>query len=439
MSRPGRWTIALLVGLASAARADHDDEPPLQYQRSVLEPVRPQFALSANSDGTLSAKANVSVTWDVVPLENGQAGRPEQGKSVHSFTVAPTVSLTDASNAPLFSIGSKSASPNFGGTSVAAGVMGAWSLVSAIAWDESFAAAQELKDKALAACKPLCAAPIKFANQQFCETYNDKGDARDQALNYNFSEFCPDGQKEIDGARKKIAALQQARYRFPVLDVSLWLGGGASLFNYYLQTAPAVGATPAMFASKSDWDGHFGAAFQLTAVPKMPDASPIAVTIEAPLFFREGFQASKTSGQACKPQGALADGSSLSTCSAAQPVGAPKRGESLTAEIDLGVADRASAYWRVAFGVAYTHDWVAAVDTWTLKLPLYINATALGGGKDGGSGKPQPKTAVQVDYAGIVRLTPTFQTTSTASWSVLLNLELLGQRNLFTRADTLVK
>src|SRR5579871_4198565 len=432
--------VVMLFGVV--ARAQSPAPKPTNYSGCSREDIRPGFALSANADSSVTAKGNVGVTWDCV------APNAAKGTPVHSITLGPTASLTEKSKAAVFSIGpGDKNSPDFGGTSFALGLLLGYSRLTVITEEELQDPAREAKKQAFNICQPLCAGTPLFKNADFCNLYKAPSPGNDP-LKYDPSEFCPDGLDKFNSlmkdSEKKISKLRLQRYRFPEVDVSLWGGGGASRFDYYQQQSPAMGMVPATYASANAWQPNGGVAAQLNSVPPLKDGSSIGLTVQVPIFSKYAYQASKAMGTACKPNGTLAtDGSTLSACSAAQPIGAPSSGETLTVEAYVRIVDRDNAYWRVALGGSYSRNFLNGGDTWAIKAPFYINATALGGGSKGGATDQPAKTPVIVDYAGIVRLTPALQFSSAPNqpteWLLLLNLELLGQRNLFTRADNLVK
>lgn len=393
------------------------------------ESIVPTFALSAGSDGALSGKVSVLFALDGVI-----------GLGVHTFSLAPTFAVTDRTNSPFFSVGAKTGTPDFGANKVSGGIMVAYTFVRAFdqtTLDEADAALQEGLDT----CKKYvaCPEPAGSENATFCDTYAKKRAGTlpgnpDLGTSYDPKDLCPAGAKVANF--KTLTAIVQAQYRYPIIDLSLWGGAGGSLFNYYLAQA----SMPQVFDSKSDWKPNGAFAFQLTAVPQLSWRS-VGLTIEVPLYYQNAFQASKTLATACKMAGTLASDptSVLSSCSSPQSIGVPKAGSNVSVEAYLGVVDKWNGIWRVAVGGGYSHDEVTGSDTWSVKIPFYLDATALGA-KDKTS-TPQDHAPVKVDYAGIIRLTPTFQSTpnQSSTWSVLLNVELLGQRNMFLRADTLVR
>lgn len=103
-----------------------------------------------------------------------------------------------------------------------------------------------------------------------------------------------------------------------------------------------------------------------------------------------------------------------------------------------GIVDRRDGRWRLAFGLGYRREVLTSANVISIKLPFFINAGLLGAKEDKGN-----KLPVHVQYDGLVRIMPSFQITEAPNqptgWSFLINLELLGNRNLFTRADSLYK
>ncbi|HEY8087230.1 MAG TPA: hypothetical protein VIF09_05285, partial [Polyangiaceae bacterium] len=195
------------------------------------------------------------------------------------------------------------------------------------------------------------------------------------------------------------------------------------------------------------WHPSVAGAAALNAVPWVGDG-PLGLTFEIPVFVKDAYQASKKSGSACSSPGMVTSTTTLSSCGSSEPIGGPSVGALLTAKGYVGIIDRENAYWRVAAGVGYTRNFVDSTDTWSIELPVYINATGLGGSKgasSGGGGDSSSSSAqnpIQVAYNGIVRITPAVQhsfVSGTPGWSAVLNFDLLGQRNMFVRADTLVK
>jgi hypothetical protein len=388
-------TIAILSRGASAS--------PEKYSAVTLERVQPSFALSSGSDNTNSAKVSVPWIWDVAP-------DLVAGADVTSYTIAPTAGLTDSSKTSLVSLGGASG-PDFGGTIVSLGVLGAYTQQSPINFAEEYLALGKMHDAVTKVARTKCP-EIKTP------------EAIDQ------SELCEEGKKAL----KKLDDVAIKRARFPAFEASAWLGGSISQFKYY----ETIDTSPPMFSSATVWKPSGAAAAQLTAVP-WSDDEPLGLTFELPVIVNEAYQASKKNGTACTMQGATPDGSTLSSCTASEPIGAPKFGALVTVKALVGVVDQEHAYWRAAVGAGYSHNFVDSSDTWSIEVPMYVNATAMGGSKES-KGKSNAPIAVQ--YDGIVRITASFQhSTSTTSpgWSALLNFDLLGQRNLFTRADALAK
>jgi hypothetical protein len=429
-----------IVALAAA----HVAHAQATYSPWTREAVRPSFALSAGSDGAISGKASVNVAWDGI-----------FGTTIHTFSFAPAFSITDRANTPFFTIGSSSATPDFGANSISAGLMIAYTYSPSTHDDIKVITESRLQDQAIIdACKVHCGAaplPLGDDNKPFCDQYGAYMTqfragtlpvSPDSARGWEVKvPDCPDFRKSAD-MKKRAAVLDnfakglRAYYRFPVLDVSAWGGGGGARFDYYLQT-PAT----ATYTSTSAWNPSGQFAFELVSVPPVPTDSLVGLSIEIPLVYKSAYQASKTTGSACKALGTLASspGSMLSSCSPAEAIGAPRLGTNVTLEFYVGVVDRWNGIWRAALGGSYSHDEVTGLDTWSIKLPFYVNGSVLTGSKNDSETKPP---VVTLDYSGVVRLTPTFQTTpggQTPGWAMLLSLELLGQRNLFPRADVLIK
>jgi hypothetical protein len=431
---PAILGLVLLLLFAPLAHAQgHVD----YAQTTAIDPVRPTLALSAGSSGSVSA--NVSATITLRHLSS-----TAEGSSVHALSFAPTLGMTYGGNA-LFTIGSAQATaPGFGGTGVTGGLLLAYTLERMLARTETveWRSSQAAKQTALDACKQLCGGAVAAENRPFCDLYNGKTKAglavSDNPLNYDISDFCPVGVAPI---RRQVAQAQLARYRYPVLDLSVWGGGGASQFSYYSQDAPMTSTTPAMYSAANKWRGNGAGALQLTSVQQLSDAAPVAATVEVPFFVKSAYQ-QNPAGTACKAIGVVSsDGSTLSSCAAAQPVGAPQLNTSISIEAYLGLVDYRKSYWRVALGAGYSHDWLSAADTWSLKVPFYLNASALAGATPDDT--PERNRPVKLDYSGVIRIVPIFTSISApnrpAGWTLTMNLDLLGQRNLFQRADALLK
>ena len=445
-----------------SAQAKKTSKCPVAYASSFWVPVAPTFALGSNTDGSNSVSFATPFTLDVAP--------EHAGDHYTSWTIGPTTSFTDNSKAPIVTFGGPSASPNFGVTSVAAGLLLGYRLQAGLVVEEelgAIAAVAPLRVEAVQACQAHCAAnPVDDAFKAFCEAPLAKLNAN--SVDEATLALCKSGWQQYQDAVKKnqdaakngqdssfattlnaVTKLRAERIRFPQVDLSLWGGGGASEFNFYQQTAAAAGTTPATFGSSTttQWKPNFAGAAQLTAVPWTSDG-PLGLTFEVPVFAKYAYQASKKTGSPCSSAGSISATTSLTSCGTTAPIGPPTDGTVFTAKGYVGVIDRVNAYWRVAIGGGYSFNSVDSSYTWSIELPLYINATGLGGST--GSATPSAaqnaasasaKSGVQVAYNGIIRITPTVQysTTTTPGWSAVLNFELLGQRNMFTRADTLVK
>jgi hypothetical protein len=442
----------------------------VRYKSFSVENPRPTISLTSNSDGSATAKANANITMDF--LSGGPAA--SQGTSVFSLTIAPTFSVTESGKAGVLSIGAKSGAaatpPSFGATSLTGGLLFAYSLESSLsnvegeAWlTQSWSQIQPAKEAALAACKAIprntVGAPadvIAFWTEY--DKHNAFGPGvGDQADRWDYSQLCNAGKTQWAAKAKSAAATARLwRYQFPILDISVWGGGGASQFSYY--DADAAGT----YSSTTNWKPNGGAAVQFTALTGAGvdpgDARGVGWTFEVDSFLKAAYEASKTTGQPCTSKGSATGGATLSSCGSSQPIGGPTSGTSVTAEGYVGLYDRSNNAWRAAVGGGILHDTVTGLDTWSVKIPVYINGTAFGSSasssssssgsssSSSGSAPANPTTStppVELDYNGIIRVTPTLQLVPVSGeslgWAFLVNLELLGQRNLFVRADSLVK
>lgn len=460
----------------SASSADRLPTPApgakvVSYKSFSVESPRPTISLSSNSDGSATAKANANITMDF--LSGGPAAN--QGTSIFSLTVAPTFAVTESGKAGVLSIGAKAGAaatpPSFGATSLTGGLMVAYSLESSLsnaegeAWlTQSWSQIQPAQEAALTACKAIprntVGAPADVV--AFWTEYDKHNviapGAGDQADRWNYAQLCNAGKTQWAAKAKSAAAMARLwRYQFPILDISVWGGGGASQFSYY--DADATGT----YSSTTNWKPNAGVAVQFTALTgagvEPDDARGVGWTFEVDSFLKAAYEASTTTGQPCASRGPATGGATLSSCGPVQPIGAPSSGTSVTAEGYVGWYDRSNNAWRVAVGGGILHDAVTGLDTWSVKVPVYINGSAFGSsassssssggnhsGASSGSAPANPTAStspVELDYNGIIRVTPTLQlipvSGESLGWAFLVNFELLGQRNLFVRADSLVK
>ncbi len=459
-----RSPVALLLvvlgrGALAQATAPAAEKPKAEktthYAPRTLEPVRPGFALSSNTDGSVTIKVDVPFTWQIVPTED----------RVRAWSVGPTLSWTEAGKGGAVTLATTAPSTRSGKRSITGGVLVAFTRQADITeLEKDYLAGRGPKVAAVHKCLAECKAGAAGA-ETFCVLVQDLKDqgtvssnASDEevAVNLDPGLLCPDGLERFAGAmaptEKNFTSERTNRFRFPVAELSVWGGLGSSLFEYYQQLTPASGSTPATYAAKSNWRPSASAAAQLTWVPLPGSRQPaVSFTLELPVLVKYGYEAGKESGTACTVQGTVSD-ATLSKCDEAKPIGAPKSGAMLTSELYLGIVDRRHGWWRVALGGSYTRDFVARTDTWAIKLPVYIDAAVLGGDDNGSEGEKggaksggggEDKAPVVVSYAGIVRVTPTLLYAPGVgqghAWTLLISAELLGQRNLFSRADRLVR
>jgi len=440
------------------------------YSSHWLKPS-PSIALSKNADGTITGRLNGTFTEMNL---NGPRGK----EYVETYSLAPTLSVTDDSKTTFLSGGSKadSTNPDYGVTTFSVGLMTAYSRLVDFSEDQKdFDRIDTLVDRkkqnAYGKCKEKCDAENSICQNgtdtKSCQVLrgmimkqdNCASFIESEGIPYNqisTSDFCTDGRDIINAIEKEeplktIEKNRLARLRFPKADFSLWGGVGGGQFNYYQQEIAAAGSTPATYASKNTWKPNWGLAFQYVGTD-VPQDRLWGWTFEVPLFLKGAYQASKKNGIAGTSVGTLDPGGATITASnPAQPIGAPSYGYDLTVEAYLGVVEAADGYWRAALGGGLERNFVTNTNTWSIKLPIYVNATALGGSGNSGKAKDASKggndknPGFQIDYDGIVRLVPTLQYVlnnpggGQSSWSFLLAFELLGQRTLFSRADNLVK
>jgi hypothetical protein len=418
-----------------------------EYSSYSWEPVRPQFVLGSNTDGSNSVSVNAAFVVDTLP------DKPRALVHVTSWSIAPTASFTDSSKSAVVSLGGPSASPNFGFTGFAGGALLAYTLQAPLVPEEELGVLVDLapiRVQAARSCVARCTATPAPEDAEFCKaaaapgfdvTSVDPGSLCPAAKTWYVTEEKREQGGAVDAAVRKVTKLRAQRLRYPEIDLSIWGGVGASEFAFYQQTAPAVGTTtPATYAASTttQWKPSGAGAVQLTAVPWVSDG-PLGLTIEVPVFVKAANQAFKKTAAPCSTAGTISATTTLTTCGATAPLGPPSGGAVLTTKGYLGIIDRENAYWRVAIGGGYSRNFVDSSDTWSIELPLYVNATALAAAKESGS---SPLGPVEIGYSGIIRVTPTVQRSTAGSstgWTALLNFDLLGQRNMFTRADALVK
>jgi len=474
-ARTTRHIAIFSVIMATTVYAEEITKTTMKYSSSSMEKVLPTISLSNNADGSITGKVNATFTWDRLtkPTKDGQVYKDQQ---VYNLSVAPTLSFTDNSKSGLFSIGTKSgsasATPDFGTTSISAGVMLGGALLAPISEAETvtgFEALTPFKKDAVELCQKICNQPTQACDdlqdqaKVICETGNtalkniihvqsngfcDAANPTHKApnlppANYSYSEFCNDGQKEYNDkagdALKAIVKQQRSRFRFPVLDLSVWAGGGASQFSYYQQQTAATGTIPATYTSANTWKPNWGTALLINGNPTSNDS--YGLTLELPVSLKAGYQASKNIGTAFTSVGTV-NNASISSSTPGQSIGLPSYGLDMNVDGYIGIVERTNGYWRLAIGGGLDRNFLTSTNIWSIKVPIYVNGTALASSSstDKSSSAASP---VIVGYDGIFRLTPTFEYVTSPiqgpNWTFLLNFELLGQKTLFSKADSLVK
>lgn len=267
------------------------------YSPISAEPFRPTFTLSADSDGVIAGKLGLGYSWDQVG-----AIKPDTGDApVSSFTLGPTVGLSYNGKKGLFSIGTDKkgvVTQNYGESAFNIGFLFAYSRLS-IATPREFGYMEPwraAKNVAVNTCKSLCSGSVEMENRDFCEAF---AGGVTNPEDYDYSEFCPDGKvafkrelaklndREMNESREEqLLAIRVNRYRFPVMDLSLWGGGGAAKFDYYDMTADS-NMTPSQYTSLSDWKASGGIAAQFTWVPVT--MRKVGFTLEIPIVWKQGY------------------------------------------------------------------------------------------------------------------------------------------------------
>jgi hypothetical protein len=450
----------------------------MRYDSFSREKVLPTISLSNNSDGSITGRTNFTVTWDGLtrPNTDKQVYKDQQ---VFNISVGPAFSFTDNSKSGLLSVGTKSgassATTSSGTTSISGGILFGGALLAPISTAEvvkGFEALAPFKADAVAKCQIICNQPIqncgglKDSAKEICETGNtaikyiihvqsngfcDPASPTHKApnlpaANYSYIELCSDGQKVYSdkgsSTLKAIEKEQRDRFRFPVIELTGWVGGGASQFSYYQQQTASTSTSTASYASLNTWKPNWGTALLLTANPTTNNS--YGLTLELPIFLKAGYQASKNTGSVFTSVGTV-NNASLSSSTPAQPIGEPSYGLDLNIEGYIGFVERDNGYWRMAIGGGLDRNFLTSQNTWSIKIPLYVNGTALGGAgnTDKSTSTTSATSPVKVGYDGIFRLTPTFQYVTNPAqgpnWTFLLTFELLGQKILFSKADNLVK
>jgi hypothetical protein len=422
----------------------------------MLPITLPVVALSANDDGSNVVKLSWPFQWDYISDKEPGLSSP----AIHGFSLSPTFSGTESGKKGLFSIGSQGGAPTFGVTSVAGGVMLAYTRYASLHRDEMLALilhlspSTQITPDVVAACDAQCEVdPVANNCKRYLAAKKDIP-AEYIANNLDRGSLCAAGEASItkrvddalgDDAIKRIAVRQRERGRFPLADLSLWGGGGASQFTFYeLQSA-------ATYASTTQWKGHGGAALQLSSVPLLNEEEPRALTVEVLSYLKVAYQDSNAMGMGCTASlgtvtsDTFASPSSLAQCGTSQPIGGPTLGSDLTAEAYLGWVDLEHGYGRFAVGGGMRRNFVKSLTTLSIKLPVYLNATGTAKGASGKSAALQPAEGITwLDYDGILRLVPSVHYTADptgkmSGWGFSMGVDLLGNHNLFTRADHLVR
>jgi hypothetical protein len=429
-----------LGGEARSPEADQGangtgDQQKMNWQ--FEKPIHPAAAFSAGSDGGVQGKLTVPFAFD------GVSSVRASGASVAGFSLGPTVSLAEAGKAPLFSSGTNASTGGalaFGKTSVSGGALFAYTWRSVLTASEInvLKKAHDVKKLACEETAYRCKAePLDPTDRPFCDLLGGKGGTKKSCEDLDQSELSPSGKvlrdqdADLKATEKAVADARLRRYRFPVVDLSLWLGVGNSQFRYY--DVPSSGIS----SSNSAVDARHGSvasATQLTWVPAPPGNGGLGWTVEAPVTLQRAFQASQKTATQCTPLASPGtDGSVLTSCGDSLPLGAPKLGLALGVAAAVGLVDRANGGWRFALSFGLQRAYATNTNTWSVGLPVYINALAF---------SKATKSDVTIDYIGVIRITPALQMTApspTPGWAFVINVALFGQGNLFPRADNLVR
>jgi hypothetical protein len=426
-----------------------------EAHRWFWHPAEPGVSLSAGSDGSNTARANLTFQADSVNSDfTDGAWAPIVG-----LAIVPTFSATDNSKKGLFSISPSSSSPTFGVTSISFGLMVAYTIHTRLrlaegGWFTILSQPPLTTKDDIDACDSLCAGRQSDPADS-CKAYSEQrkpfSSSEIAAHQLDPSSLCASARQRVKERYETVhnaSKAEQVRTRFPVLDLSVWGGGGASQFTYYDQQTATVGTTLPTYASATQWQPSGGAAFALNAVPLVDGDSPHGLTLEAAAYYRAAYQASSATGMGCT--GALGTvttdksptPSYLGQCGTSQPIGGPTFGHDLVVEGYVGWVDVDNEYGRIAIGVGVDQNFLRSITTTSIKLPIYVNGTAPA--KDPGSAKTPGGGIQAFNYDGIVRLTPMLTYTSNSSgkstgWGAGVAVDVIGNHNLFVRADSLVK
>lgn len=267
-------------------------------------------------------------------------------------------------------------------------------------------------------CLMRCSAgTITNDEQTFCQA--NPGQSPDDLADLDPAKLCDKGKLAFKLAFESSVPLAEDELRearmFPKWDISIGIEGGRSKMQYL----EPQGDGAMMYSEASRKATSARLAFALIYVE--PQAGR-GYTFELPLSAGYRSDAQQTTGHYCPVIGSVG-GAPIETC-ADRPVGAPDKNFVANAAALLGIADTDHGSWRVAAGPAVDYKSTNNEVHADFEIPIYLNTT--------------PLIADKSQYQGIIRLTPTFglsyDSKNGAAFEAVLTLDLLGQRNLFSRA-----
>ena len=176
--------------------------------------------------------------------------------------------------------------------------------------------------------------------------------------NLNASDFCSEGGKlilEKEADARDFVQYAIRKYRYPLVDLSLWGGFGRSKFNYFETLTAQRSTMPSpnpVYGTTSSTRGNSAFAIEAVYVDQSPH--DYAFTLELPITIQSTDKAASDIAQACTSLGTY-NQAPLLNCDQA-PVGPPTRRWTEAAAFGLGVVDKKNGAWRAALTPAFSYS-----------------------------------------------------------------------------------
>ena len=218
----------------------------------------------------LTGKFNVASVCHSLDSAKGPDGQPtHDGQHVIATTFAPTGSITSKSG--LGSVGTtpsnEAITPSLGATTVFGGVLYAHTLQARVNEKVELTVLQEVSSlvtEAATTCLQRCNAPVAAEDVSFCGLHTQHPEwtagcsTRACSAPQAPTQLTKSETGATQSATRQLQADRTNRFRYPILDLSLWAGGGASQFTYFQQTAAATATTLAAYSSTTNWQRTWG-------------------------------------------------------------------------------------------------------------------------------------------------------------------------------------